>query len=127
MPKNVIMTKRTIIFYAIGCMLMSSVLTMAAGEKKEKFDKKKTIKAADKAYKDGLIFASADLYQRVLDNDPNNVTVLMNFANSFYQARDYESAERAFAQAFRADSAGNTIALYYQALMIKMQGRYNEA
>ncbi|MCW3125694.1 MAG: hypothetical protein JWO03_1352 [Bacteroidetes bacterium] len=51
----------------------------------------------------------------------------MNLANSFYIARDYESAERAFGQAYRADSTGNTIALYYQALMTKMQARYKEA
>ena len=61
---------------------MSSTWVFAAGDK-DKFDKKKSIKAADKAYKDGLIFASADLYQKVLDHDPGNTSVLMNLANSF--------------------------------------------
>jgi OOP family OmpA-OmpF porin len=107
-------------------MLITSAQLFAAGGPK-KFDKQKTIKAADKAYKEGLTFASADLYQQVLDHDPNNTTVLMNFANSFYNARDYEAAEKAFAQAYKSDSTGNTVALYYQALMTKMQAKYKEA
>ena len=127
MPKNVIMTKKSIILICgLGCMLMSSTWVFAAGDK-DKFDKKKSIKAADKAYKDGLIFASADLYQKVLDHDPGNTSVLMNLANSFYQARDYEGAEKAFAQAYKADSTVNITALYYQALMMKMEAKYKEA
>jgi OOP family OmpA-OmpF porin len=95
--------------------------------KGKKFKKKKYIKAANKAMQEGNIYASTDLYQQVLTNAPGTTSVLMNLANTYMQARDYENAEKYFGQALEADSVKNSVALYFKALMIKMQGRYNEA
>jgi OOP family OmpA-OmpF porin len=114
-----------IISVCIGILCMSSVHTYGAGP--QKYDKKKFTKAADKAYKEGNIYAATDLYRQVLDHDSGSTAILMNLANSYYYARDYVSAEQYFAQAYRADSIANITALYYRALMMKMQGKYDAA
>ena len=114
-----------IISVCIGIFCISSFQLRADG--KQKYDKKKYLKAAEKAYKEGNIYAATDLYQQVLDHDPATNSVLMNLANSYYYARDYESADRYFGQAYHADSITNITALYYQALMMKMQGKYEAA
>lgn len=114
----------------IGILCISFVQLFAGGNgtgKEKKFKKKKYIKAANKAYQEGNIYASTDLYQKILTNVPGTTSVLMNLANTYMLARDYESAETYFGQAYEADSVKNTAALYFKALMIKMQGRYNEA
>ena len=114
-----------IISVCIGIFCISSFHLRAGGQ--QKYDKKKYLKAAEKAYKEGNIYAATDLYQQVLDHDPATNSVLMNLANSYYYARDYESADRYFGQAYHADSITNITALYYQALMMKMQGKYEAA
>ncbi len=114
-----------IISVCLGILCIASLQLFASGT--PKFDKKKYIKAADKAYKEGNIYAATDLYQQILEHDPAGTAILMNLANTYYQARDYESAEKYFTQAYKADSTINTVALYYQALMMKMQGKYELA
>jgi OOP family OmpA-OmpF porin len=126
MPENVAAMKHThIISLFIGIFFISSMQLHADG--KQKYDKKKFLKAADKAYKEGNIYAATDLYQQIAEHDPGTTSILMNLANSYYYARDYESGERYFAQAYHADSVANITALYYQALMMKMQGKYEAA
>lgn len=119
------MKRQSFILFSIGIFCISTLQLSAGG--KQKYDKKKYTKAAEKAYKEGNIYAATDLYQQILEHDPATTNILMNLANTYYQARDYESAERYFGQAYKADSAGNITALYYGALMAKMQGKYEAA
>ena len=127
MSQNVAPMKHThiILSFCIGIICISSVPLHAAGT--QKYDKKKYIKAADKAYKEGNIYAATDLYLQILDHDTATTSILMNLANSYYHARDYESAGKYFGIAHKTDSVNNLTALYYQALMIKMQGKYDAA
>jgi len=126
MPEDVSHMKRnSAILICLTVFCICSVQLFADG--KQKYDKKKFIKAADKAYKEGDIYAATDLYQQVLEHDAGTTSILTNLANSYYQARDYESAEKYFGMAYHADSVTNITALYYEALMMKMQGKYDAA
>ena len=117
--------KNCLIYIAVSLLLFTS--SDLSAKDKDKYSKKKYLKAADKALKEGSIYSSADIYQKILDHDPNTTSVLMNLANSYYMARDYESAEKYFDEAYKADSTDNIPALYYESLMKKMQGKYQEA
>lgn len=119
------MTRQNLYWIAFLLLLTATVKPTCA--QNEKFNKKKYIRAADEAFKNGNIFGATDFYLEVLKNDPSEKPVLYNLAQSYFIARDYESAGERFLQAYQADSSANTKALYYAALMQKMQGNYREA
>lgn len=107
------------------CVLLLSNYAKAGDE--QKYNKKKYMKAADDAFKQGSIFAATDLYLEILKNSPDEKSILFNLAQTYFLARDYEQAAKYFYDAYAADSTGKPIALYYAALNTKMQGRYTEA
>ncbi len=107
------------------CMLLLSCCFAGNGEKK--FDKKLYKKEADEAFKDGSIFAAADLYTKILEHDSTETTLYFNLAQCYYLAKDYEKAAVYFQRAYKADAVKNASALYYEAMNIKMQGKYKEA
>ncbi|HWB62825.1 MAG TPA: OmpA family protein [Chitinophagales bacterium] len=111
-------------------MLLSLGLLLSFGayaQKSTKVNKKKYLKAADDALKSGNIFGAADLYQQVLKDYPDETSFLFNLAQAYFLARDYESAASWFEKAYEADSLTNTVALYYDGIATKMQGKYPEA
>lgn len=108
-------------------LLFSCTVCIAAKPADEKYNKKRYMKAADDAFKEGSIFSATDLYLEILKNNPEEKSVLFNLAESYLLARDYENAATYFTQTYQADSANNPLALYYAALTTKMQGKYTEA
>lgn len=112
-------------FTLIGCLLVLLSYSYAGGG--EKFNKKKYLKAANEAFKSGSIFSATDAYLKILENAPEEKSILFNLAQSYFLARDYENAATYFEKCYEADSVSNTLALYYAALTTKMQGKYTEA
>lgn len=108
------------------CTALLACMLSHAGDG-QKYNKKKYMKAADDAFKQGSIFAATDLYLEILKNSPEETSILFNLAQTYFLARDYENAAKYFSDAYNADSAGKPMALYYAALNTKMQGKYTEA
>ncbi|MES2620924.1 MAG: OmpA family protein [Bacteroidota bacterium] len=113
------------LFIVVFCSLLATDCLPAKAD--EKFSKKKYLKAADEAFKAGSIFSATDLYLKILENAPEEKSILFNLSQSYLLARDYENAAVYFLKTYEADSTGNALALYYAALTTKMQGNYKEA
>ena len=118
------LTKKAILLVS-GMLLLSCCFASGKGEKK--FDKKLYLKEADQSFKEGSIFAAADLYLKIFEHDSAETSILFPLAQCYYLAKDYEQAANWFKRAYKADAVKNATALYYEALTIKMQGRYNDA
>ncbi len=114
----------TIKYSLLACLMLALFIVKGADDK---FNKKKYLKAANEAFKAGSIFSATDAYLKILENAPEEKSILFNLAQSYLLARDYENAALYFQKCYDADSIGNTRALYYAALTTKMQGKYTEA
>ena len=111
--------------FLLGFCLLS--LTYCFAGTGGKFDKKLYRKEADEAFKAGSIFSAADLYLKIWENDSSEKSILFNLAQSYFLAKDYETAAIWFKRGYHTDSIANTLSLYYAALTTKMQGKYSEA
>jgi outer membrane protein OmpA-like peptidoglycan-associated protein len=118
------LSKIFLFFFSVALLVLTSEKSQAADVK---FNKKKTIKAATQALAEGNVYEATDLFLEVLKNEPNETSVLFPLAQAYMIERDYENAAKYFNDAYKADSATKPIALYYAALMTKMNGNYREA
>lgn len=108
-------------------MLLASSFYVNAGQ--DKFNGPKTIKAAEKAMSEGDIYQAADLYEEVIKNDGANKDVAFRLGIIYFTMRDYKNAEKYFEIAASSESKINVqpTAGYYYALMMKMNGKYEDA
>lgn len=114
--------------YILVLLLLSGVLLFAGNGDGEKFSASKTTKAAEKALKEGNLYGAVELYQDVLDHDEANKDVAYKLGQLYFQIRDYKSAEKCFGIAKQGNQfSSNDLALYYYALMLKYNGKYNDA
>ena len=88
---------------------------------------KKLGKSADKNLAKGNIYTASDQYEEILAKDSSDMRLQYNLAMAYYQARDYQSALRRFKAVRAAAGAEFPEAMYYEALMLKMNGEYTEA
>ncbi|MDX2002187.1 MAG: OmpA family protein [Chitinophagales bacterium] len=93
----------------------------------KKFKVRKAIKQADKQVKLGNIYAASELYEQVLEKKPTQVKIAWQLAQSYQAARDYVKAEKWYGHVAETDADAYPEAGYYQALMMKMNGKYAEA
>lgn len=88
---------------------------------------KKLGKAANKNLAKGNIYTASDQYEEILAKDSSDIRLQYNLAMAYYLARDYKSALRWFSSVRTRAAAEFPEALYYEAMMLKMNGDYQEA
>ncbi len=115
------------IFFSIVIILVSlqgvvaqrdSVKTMKPGQLKS-FGKN--------AFTQGDYSSAAMYYQSYIDAKPKNYKIMYRLAESYRLSKDYRRAEVAYLQAYELNPKKNTLALFYHATMLKMNGQFERA
>lgn len=75
----------------------------------------------------GDYYSAIDFYERYLELKPEKHDYLLKLADMYRKSRDYEKAEEAYLKVFNLDPSRYLIAQYYYALMLKMNGKYDES
>jgi OmpA-OmpF porin, OOP family len=121
----VIDTKKIIglflILFQLSCFASAADSLTVAGYRPAQI--KRLAKAAYKQ-KD---FGTAIYYYEQFLKKGTDPSIVFNLAESYRYYRDYQKAEEWYTKAFEQNNNTNALALYYVALMQKMNGKYAEA
>jgi outer membrane protein OmpA-like peptidoglycan-associated protein len=74
-----------------------------------------------------LYFEASQLYEKAAKLDPENLTVTYYLAECYRLTFNYEQAEKGYGKTVYSQSKDFPLALFYYALMQKMNGKYDEA
>ncbi len=123
-----IFTFSFLIFFAFAQTEMDTIQPeKPKKEKPKKFKAKKHLKAANKMMTQGNIYAASDLLEEIMTQTPENVATAFMLAESYRIARDYKKAETWYSNVYEMNPVDFAQAAYWKALMMKMNGKYNEA
>lgn len=86
----------------------------------------KKIKTADQLYKDGSFYNAVDLYGEAYAKKENNTKLTYKLAETNKVLKDYKQAEKWYAKTSELNDS-KPEAKFYEALMQKNQGKYDEA
>jgi len=81
---------------------------------------------ADREFEAGQWRRAADLYRRVLDRNPDNLTIWMKYGHSLKEMGDFGDAESAYRAAVARNTSSPEPRLHLGHIL-KMQGRQQEA
>ncbi|MBN9484915.1 MAG: hypothetical protein BGO70_05655 [Bacteroidetes bacterium 43-93] len=87
----------------------------------------KKLRWADGLYRQGSYFSAIEYYQQLKENDPRNLYLTYQLADCYRMTRDYVPAAHYYSEAYGMSPKTYPEALYLSALMLKMQGRYEDA
>lgn len=87
----------------------------------------KKLRWADGLFKDGSYFNAIQYYSELLAEQPRNPYLTYQLAECYFVSRDYVPASKYYGEAYAMGSKLYPEAKYKEALMLKMQGRYDEA
>ena len=87
----------------------------------------KKIKTADQLYKDGSFYNAVDLYGEAFEKKENNTKLTYKIAETNRQLKDYQEAEKWYAKTAEMNDQAWPDAKFYESMMQKNQGKYDEA
>lgn len=75
----------------------------------------------------GDYYAAAEYFGQYMKLKPDNAKVAYKLAEAYRANRDYVNAQDWYEKAYRLSNQSNNLALYYDALMLKMNGNCDKA
>ncbi|RYD57417.1 MAG: hypothetical protein EOP56_08915 [Sphingobacteriales bacterium] len=87
----------------------------------------KKLRYADDVYRKGDYFTAIVYYQQLKQEQDRNPYLMYQLATCYYMTRDYVPAANHYAEAYATAPRLYPEAVYFQAIMLKMQGRYDDA
>lgn len=87
----------------------------------------KKLRWADDLFKAGSYFSAIEYYQQLKQEQERNPYLTYQLAECYWMTRDYVPAAHYYGQAFALASKLYPEATFKQAMMLKMQGEYEQA
>lgn len=88
---------------------------------------KDKLKIANDLFEAGSFYNAIEYYKEYLADESGNPEATFKLAEAYRFSRDYRKAEDWYKRAYNADKNINVLALYYQGLMMKYNGKYMDA
>lgn len=112
---------------ALIFLVIFAVPGFAQPEETDEMSWRQKLKTADELMEMGSYYNAIDLYREVLEERSDMDDVALTLGNALYTGRNYKEAEEFYKKAYDLDPEKNIDALYYYALMQKMNGKYELA
>lgn len=87
----------------------------------------KKLRWADELFREGSYFNAIEYYLQLKQEQERNPYLMYQLAECYWMTRDYVPAAKFYGEAYSTAPRLYPEALYKQAYMLKMQGRYDEA
>jgi len=84
-------------------------------------------KMAESALRQGDLYSAIDYYEKYIQKKPDDIDITHKLAELYYRSRDYAKAEDYFNKAYKGNETKYALDLYFYALMLKMNQKYDEA
>lgn len=114
-------------FISMVCLISSAQSDTAPAPSKKTINPRKAYKLANKKINTGNIYGASDLLEEIMAQHPNQVKAAYKLAETYYAARDYKNAEKWYEYVTKTDPITFPLSYYYYALMMKYNGKYDEA
>ncbi len=88
---------------------------------------KRKLEIADNLAKIGSFYNAIDYYKSYMKDEKDDADVAFKLADAYRNARDYISAEEWYKKAFAMNKTENMNAQFFYALMMKYNGKYDQA
>lgn len=130
--------RRKSLLFLLSAFLLTAVVHDEALAQKDKYRNKandpvaqlgyeKKLRWADGLFKSGSYYNAYDYYQQLLQEQPRNPYLVYQAAECAWFMRDYIPASKYYGYAYSLSSTLYPEAIYKEALMLKMQGSYEQA
>lgn len=130
--------RRKSLLFLLSAFLLTAVVHDEALAQKDKYRNKandpvaqlgyeKKLRWADGLFKQGSYYNAYDYYQQLLQEQPRNPYLVYQAAECAWFMRDYIPASKYYGFAYSLSSTLYPEAVYKEALMLKMQGSYEQA
>lgn len=87
----------------------------------------KKLRWADGLFKDGSYYNAVDYYSQLIQEQPRNPYLAYQLATSYAYLRDYKNAAKYYGYAYNLARNIYPMAIYEEAIMLKMDGDYTKA
>lgn len=88
---------------------------------------RKKLRKAKQQLRSGNLYDATDALEAFLQLKPEKTKYAWALAETYYAARDYKAAEKWYKTVYEQEPVAYPAALYYYALMAKMNGKHQEA
>ena len=105
----------------------ATIGSVRAQDNEQEIPTAKKLKIADDLASMGSFYNAIEYYKKYLKDEKDDIDAIFKLADAYRNARDYRNAETWYKKAFDSDKKENMNAQYFYALMLKYNGKYDEA